>query len=229
MADSRDGTVFVSEDIDIDDIHVLTGLFSAHLEGPGDEFLEGPEGVTAGEAIAWGRAHADVVLIRLGDSDVHCSAGARRPEPAEDCDFPVWPEGKVVERRRFPGMEHLDLVTTEPIDWEVRLPRRVSRRRADEDAAALHAALAADEAISDVRVEIERSKVRLGKKRADAILTFVVRARSHREAMDTVLEVERRTFDRFPYPVDELPRRRRRQGIYIDEKDWDPSDDIRPR
>ena len=108
------------------------------------------------EAIAWGRDQADVVLVRLGDDDFHYSAGVRQPPPVpeDDEDFPVWPECKEVGRRRLPGMEHLDLVSDEPIAWRVRFPRRVSARDAERDAGGLREALERDEDVSAVRVEV---------------------------------------------------------------------------
>src|SRR4051812_20764045 len=132
----KPGIVFIGEDVDDEDIYVLTGRFTAHWESDdGRQHLDGPQGVSAAEAIAWGREHADVVLIRLADSDVHHSAGVRQPAPTpednEDC--PVWPEGTQVERRRRSGMEHLDVVTEEPSPWEVRLPRRISREDPEGD------------------------------------------------------------------------------------------------
>jgi hypothetical protein len=204
MARGRlEGTVFIGEDLDAEQFGLLTGTFSAHWESAkGPDHFDGPEGVSADEAIAWGRRHADVVLIRLGDSDVNHSAGARR---LDDC--PVWPDGKNVERRRLPGMEHLDFESPHPVPWEVRLPRRVSKRRAGAELEELRAA------------SLERGK------HPQAVFRFAIQARNHPEAMQAVLDVEHRTLHRFPYPV----RRLRRRGLVIVQTGFDPVADIRPR
>lgn len=77
-------SVWIAEDIE----HhwVLTGRFSGHLER-GDELVERFSDLDAEQAIACGRARADVVLIRLGDGDYR-SAGRRNPSPER---FPTWP------------------------------------------------------------------------------------------------------------------------------------------
>jgi hypothetical protein len=95
---ARTGTVYVAEDFDDEDLTRLTATFSAHWESDeGDGFEPGPEGVSAEEAIAWGRRHADVVLILLGGEDEHFSAGVRQPEGEP---FPAWPAGGIEVRPR---------------------------------------------------------------------------------------------------------------------------------
>jgi hypothetical protein len=212
MTDERSGTVFIGENFDLDEPYLLTGRFTAHWEGEDvSEHMDGPEGVPVEEAIAWGRERADVVLIRLGDSDVHYSAGRLQPppEPDDEEDLPVWPEGRQVARRRLPGKEHLDLVTDEPIAWTVRLPRRVSARTPERDVERLRQALDAEEAVSSLRAELEA-----GDDRVDAVLCFQVEARSHDEAMRLVFAIEERTLDRVPLSVDPVG--------------WDPMNGIRP-
>ena len=116
----KPGTVFVGEDFDEDDFDLCTGSWSAHWED-GREHRQGPQRVSAQEAIAWGRDQADVVLVIPADSDVHYSAGARRPEPEESSDFPPWPEGQELPRRRASGREYLDgAPDAAPILWRVR-------------------------------------------------------------------------------------------------------------
>jgi hypothetical protein len=218
------GTVFVSEDIDADNAYLLTGRFSAHWEAwEGPEHRDGPEGVPVEEALAWGRGHAELVLVLLGDADDHYSAGTQQPPPVEgdDADFPVWPEGKRVGRRRQPGMEHLDLVSEEPIAWAVRFPRRMSARQAERDAERLRAAVAPDMDVSELRCQVER-----GRDKADAVLRFIVFARSHDEAMKVVLDIDDRSMGQIPYPVQELGGDG--QGWVMDDTGWDPMDDIRP-
>jgi hypothetical protein len=217
MADRLPGAVFIAEDIDPRDFSWLTGTFSAHWEAPhGKGFRDGPEGVTADEAVAWGREQAEVVLIRLADSDVYQSAGTR--EPAFEA--PPWQPGTAVRPRRRAGMEHLDLVVAEPVAWEVRLPRWVSRRRTDEDVERLRALLDGDAAATQVRIDVERGE------RVEAIVRFVVRARSHEDALQAVLALEDRTLDQVPFPIDELPADV--QGAFVIHTGWDPMNDIRP-
>jgi hypothetical protein len=163
------------------------------------------------------------VLVRLGDDDFHYSAGARQPPPDDEDgeDFPGWPEHKQVHRRRSPGMEHLDLVSDEPIAWDVRFPRRVSARHAEQDAERLRDALARDADVFELRWEVER----IGD-RADAVLRFKVFARTHDEAMRLVLDIERRWLEKVPYPVEEI--RGGAGWVMADPTGWNPMDDIRP-
>jgi hypothetical protein len=205
----REGTVFISEDVG--ESYWFPGTFSASWQH-GDRYRDGPAGVSAEEAIAWGREQADRVLIRLADSDYY-SAGS---EPAGDRE--PWPEGRVVEPRRQPGMEHLDLASEAPIDWEVRLARWISRERTDADVAALLEALAAEPGVGDVRAEVERGA------RVEAILRFTIQARSHPEAVSAARAVERRAVDTVPYPVDELPAGENAFIVY----GGNPFEDIRP-
>jgi hypothetical protein len=88
------------------DVLCWTGRFAAHWESDDDHDLkEGPDGVTIEEAIAWGRSHADVVQVRVGDGDLggdengYFSAGGHHP----DADMPSWPEGLRVTARPYVG------------------------------------------------------------------------------------------------------------------------------
>lgn len=93
------GIVFVGEDFD-DEPGWESGRWSTHWESDdGGVFRSGPEGVSLTEAISWGRRQASIVLVRPGDSDIHYSAGTRRPEPDDDGDYPEWPEGQELPRR----------------------------------------------------------------------------------------------------------------------------------
>jgi hypothetical protein len=92
--------------LDPGDVLCWTGLFSTHWESDnGHEFRAGPDHVSVDEAIAWGRAQADVLLVRVGDGDLggddegHFSAGARHAHP----EMPVWPEGLEVTARAYRG------------------------------------------------------------------------------------------------------------------------------
>jgi hypothetical protein len=92
--------VFIAEDVDRQDPSFFTGRFSAHLQSAGD-FIEGPTGVSAQEGVEWGRAHADVVRIRVGEADIY-SAGRAQPAGAQ---LPEWP-GRGHAPRPSQGREH---------------------------------------------------------------------------------------------------------------------------
>jgi hypothetical protein len=224
MAAEQPGTVFIGEDVLADDVYLLTGRFSAHWEASeGREHRFGPEGVPVEEAIAWGRTQAAVVLVRLGEDVFHYSAGSRQPSPvaADDEDFPIWPEGKQVVSRRVPGMEHLDLVSDQPVPWRVRYPRRVSVRNPERDAERLLEVVERDAGVSEAACEVEH-----GTDRADAVLRFTVFARTHEEAMGLVFTIVGRSMGQVPFPVEEL--RGGRGGWVMDSAGWNPMDDIRP-
>lgn len=93
----KPGRVFIGEDFDDQGLgEMWPGRWSAHWESDdGQSWTQGPQGVSAQDAIAWGREQADIVLIRPGDTDVHYSAGSL-VEP--DC--PLWPDGQELPRRR---------------------------------------------------------------------------------------------------------------------------------
>jgi hypothetical protein len=105
----RDGVVFIAEDREPDE-HApgawwFNARFDAHWESEdGRECREGPAGVSAQEAIEWGRRQADVVQIRVGDGDLggadhgYFSAGVTQPDGDR---LPVWPPaGLEITRRR---------------------------------------------------------------------------------------------------------------------------------
>jgi hypothetical protein len=97
-----DGVVWISEDIDYaEDGSYLTGRFYGHLDRGrvSDEF----EDLSLEEAVAWGRARAQRVLIRIGYG---------RHVPVDDADLtpPV--------RRRTPDEEWKDRTEADPpIAW----------------------------------------------------------------------------------------------------------------
>jgi hypothetical protein len=127
MRASKPGTVMIAEDMDhwphvdvvdlarreVDfstldpsDVFCWTGRFTAHWQsGDNRSYRDGPDEVSAEEAIAWGRSQADVVFIRVGDGDLggdesgYFSAGTRHPDP----ETPVWPEGTSVTARPYQG------------------------------------------------------------------------------------------------------------------------------
>jgi len=101
----QSGVVFIAEDEEVDDRGRVwfTGQFDAHWESDdGQDFREGPEGVTAEEAVRWGRQQADVVQIRVGNGDLggadhgYFSAGTRQPDGDE---LPIWSETMSISRR----------------------------------------------------------------------------------------------------------------------------------
>jgi hypothetical protein len=100
--DSRDGLVYIAEDVDFDDKGcglVLTARFSAHWESlpDGEQWEQGPEGVPVEDAIEWGRAQADRVIIRVGVGNEQYSAGRSH---SRDRNLPQWPASGVSLLRR---------------------------------------------------------------------------------------------------------------------------------
>lgn len=93
------GIAVISE-LEADEPGRLTGRFVAHWESEtGREVIDGPAGVSIDEAIAWGRRHAKLVSVLLGDEDVPYSAG-KQDLPGEA--VRAWPkEGMVIRARPF--------------------------------------------------------------------------------------------------------------------------------
>ena len=119
----RDGTVFIGEEAGERPFE-WSGTWSAHWESDDDaEFTDGPQRVSASQAIAWGRARAGVVLIRPGDGVIH-SAGASEPKLSSDEPEPLprWVEGREVDARFACGREYYGRdAQAAPIDWRARL------------------------------------------------------------------------------------------------------------
>lgn len=219
MAD-KPGTVFIAEDFDDEDRWMWPARFSVHWEQQdGSGFVDGPEGVSLEEALAWGRQRSDVVLLRLGDSDTYYSAGARRLGAPGDEDIAPWPQDATVRRRRHPGMEHLDISADEPIPWTVRLPRQLPAEGFEQHARRLADALAADDAVSQVSVES-------GQQPFEAVFRFSVLARTHAEAFTQFLALDDRTWQAAPPAVDGVPLPD--EGTYFVGTGLDPYNDIRP-
>jgi hypothetical protein len=156
---SREGTVFIAEDLATGEPYLFTGMFSAHWESDRDS------------------SHRD-------------------------------------------GPEHLDLVADEPVPWQVRLPRWISRKRTEADVEQIRTALETDPAVSHVSIEVERGE------RVEAIVRFVLRARSHPDALRAASAVDDRLGERVPFPIDELPDSA--GGAFVVYTGWNPYDDIRP-
>jgi hypothetical protein len=104
----KPGVVFIGEDFDDrEPASMWPGRWSAHWESDdGQEWTQGPKAVSAQEAIAWGREHADIVQIRPGDSGTVYSAGIRPPSGKPDC--PRWPDNTELLRRRTGTPTDLD-------------------------------------------------------------------------------------------------------------------------
>ena len=136
---------------------------------PGEQI----EGASVHDALAWARARAPVVLIRLWDSD-YFSAGERNPNPKR---YPDWPEDLVPLPRRPKGLEVLDNTEDDPpVLWDVRLRHGYGR-----DAAAFRAAIERDPralpvpaelhdaTLSGIRVTVRASTVRQAWSIAEAL------------------------------------------------------------
>ena len=127
MSRTRKGVVYIApvDQVPADGSMVSPdSRFSASWQSNEEGLLEDcPECANADEAIAWGRARAATVLIRLGHrSDTYFSAGEAHPRRA-DPPLPAWPpagpppegwwtlEGEL-ERKK--GKRGIQLVTAEP-------------------------------------------------------------------------------------------------------------------
>ena len=75
------GRVWIAEDEDggVDGWYLL-GTFSGYHDSAEERPLAEFRGLSAEDAIRWGRERSDVVLIRLGRSD-YFTAGVRNVEP----------------------------------------------------------------------------------------------------------------------------------------------------
>jgi hypothetical protein len=142
----RPGRVWIAEDFDREEFGFLTGLFSAHWEGPDDQRKQGPRSVPVEEALAWGRGRADVVLIRSGESN-YFSAGVRQPEGEK---LPEWPADARFSRRRAPSAAYLDRTSADdPILWQVSLQASLPVSHLGAFPVAFNQAVAADERVID--------------------------------------------------------------------------------
>lgn len=177
--------MFIAEEEELDfdefdpELHAswATGRFAASLQTD-EELLEEVEGVTAGEAVAWGRARSARVLIRLAEGD-YFSAGDEELE-----DLPAWPPPDLPElvRRRVPSEEWKDRTPADaPIAWAVRAHLTppdafgMLERRPEDDAAVAAladrtGALSWDSDALDGCIEVF---VEVARKRASSYTTYV--------------------------------------------------------
>jgi hypothetical protein len=103
------GTSFVAERFD--DVGNPCGRFDAHWESEdGSSWRQGPEGVSANDAVAWARGHADLVVVFMGDG-VTYSAGTQTVP-----DFPrPWPAGGLtVEPRQLSSHWNVRILVPAP-------------------------------------------------------------------------------------------------------------------
>jgi hypothetical protein len=117
----RRGSVFIAEEDDVrpgrGELY-LTGTFWASWQTP-DRVREEAFGLSAEDAIAWGRARADRVFIRLGVGDYFWAGIGQAPPGAAPWPPPGLPE---LMRRRHPDFAYLDRAPHDPeIEWEVTL------------------------------------------------------------------------------------------------------------
>ncbi len=179
----RLATVLIGEDFDREEFSIWSGRWSAHWESQAGDGLtrEGPQGVSASEAIAWGCSQADVVLIKPGDSSTYYSAG-KIPEE----EFPIWPRHKELPRRRDAGRAYLDRpADSQPIAWRVGYSFTLAIADLSQFAQHYRLSLERDEAIEAVTgaAEIEGTAIKG---------VFTVRASTSAEAREKAAEATTR-------------------------------------
>lgn len=106
-----------------DEPYMALGLFTAHVEALDvpNGFIRGPYRVPVEEAVAWARALAPEVVVRVFAPEgqpTHFSAGERTTAGRRS--WPRWPEaGLGLKRRRAPAYEYLDRTEADdPISWD---------------------------------------------------------------------------------------------------------------
>jgi hypothetical protein len=85
-----------------------------------ERWEQGPEHVSAEEAVAWARRYADVVQVFVGEEEVPYSAGVRQPEGET---LPPWPAGGLEIRARPVGTPRDGSVQI--VDWVLRSEARM--------------------------------------------------------------------------------------------------------
>src|SRR3954454_12446320 len=153
----RRGQSYVAEDWDEEGNP--SGRFDAHWESDdGAEFRNGPQGVTADEAVDWARRQAPVVVVHVGEGDVY-SAGV---QPADDVPR-RWPAGGLTFAPR-PLATH----------WEVGIRVPAAGPFAESSGAPLRDIVAREPGVSSVRLTTLDH--------GEPWVVFVVEARSGLEA-----------------------------------------------
>lgn len=118
--DRRD-SVFIAEEDDVGprrgELYLTAGFWASWQTS--DRVREEAVGLSAEDAIAWGRARADRVFIRLGIGDYYWAGIGHAPPGVAP-----WPPADLPEltRRRHPDVAYLDRAPHDPeIEWEVTL------------------------------------------------------------------------------------------------------------
>lgn len=185
--DSAEASVFIYEDegrVPFEsgrqtnaDRYYASGRFSAgaSMTAPGQEgarfpdtvSVEGPRWATLDEAVEWGRAHADFVVVTVTGEDFEPTryyAGTKpfREEWAEaPDDLQRWPvDGLSVETRVVPGHEWVVRTAgDEEISWDVRVSGWLMLGPGDDVGRRMVDALDADAAVEVLHVEVGPEEV----------------------------------------------------------------------
>lgn len=127
--DPARATAWITEesgDPENEDPLIATGLFYGHVET--DELPEGhewgpEEPAPVGDMLAWARARATRVIVRVcgGDRGTLQYSAGEEPVVWDGEPLPEWPDDGVdLRRRRLPGWEHVDRTEADaPIEWDV--------------------------------------------------------------------------------------------------------------
>jgi hypothetical protein len=135
-------------------MHVTLALVTEHMDriayvAEAGEHSEGPEYVSAEEAITWARRHAPRVLVRI-DTDTHFTAGELPLDDDDGTPLPPWPDEGVMLRPR-PWGSPLD-GSVQETDWQVRAEIDDPRMLGASVAEHVNAALSGDPRIHSVHV-----------------------------------------------------------------------------
>jgi hypothetical protein len=126
--DGRSDVAYVGEDSDSEDFGRAAATFDAHVETAAGGFVEGPEGVSLDEALAWARARAPRVLVILDGGPAGApeqtlfSAGT---ELIEEEGVHPWPQAGIEVRPRPVGTRADGADQTR--DWPISIKFTVSQ------------------------------------------------------------------------------------------------------
>jgi len=149
-----DRIAYVYEDDDHKQLDRTAGTVSAHWESEtGDQWRQGPRRVSLDEGLAWARANASRVLVRLGTEDRMYSAGE-----VSVLDASHWPPAKLDLRAR-PYGEPAQADARDEVGWEVQveITGEPSRRR--------ELAARTRDALRRARIDFQETGVRGGEVR----------------------------------------------------------------
>jgi hypothetical protein len=154
-----DRIAYVAEAHDAEEPGRLSGRFGVGWASEdGEEHGEGPEYLSAEEAITWAREHAPRVLVRI-DADTHFTAGELPLDDDDGTPLPAWPEEGVLLRPR-PWGSPLD-GSVQEIDWQVRAEIDDPRMLGTSVAEHLNAALSGDPRIHSVHVSTSEQQTEI--------------------------------------------------------------------